>query len=97
MTAHAPFAQTLRQVARLVDVAMPVVLVTLSLMVFAATAAVGAWTRRVTAREHKALAWVRPNDMDKYPMPPADPPLVALVPQAASTGIARVELLAVHR
>lgn len=42
MTAHAPFAQTLRQVARLVDVAMPVVLVTLSLMVFAATAAVGA-------------------------------------------------------
>ena len=35
------------------------------------------WEGRVTAREHKALAWVKPKDMDRYPMPPADPPLVA--------------------
>ena len=32
---------------------------------------------RITAKEHKAIAWVKPNDMDAYPMPPADPPLVA--------------------
>ena len=35
------------------------------------------WEGRVTNREHKAMAWVRPNDMDAYPMPPADAPLVA--------------------
>ena len=35
------------------------------------------WEGIVQSLEHKALAWVRPNDMDKYPMPPADPPLVA--------------------
>lgn len=35
------------------------------------------WEGRVTNREHKAMAWVRPNDMDTYPMPPADAPLVA--------------------
>ena len=35
------------------------------------------WEGRVTAKEHKGLAWVKPRDMDRYPMPPADPPLVA--------------------
>ena len=35
------------------------------------------WEGFVQAREHKALAWVKPRDMDAYPMPPADPPLVA--------------------
>ena len=35
------------------------------------------WEGIIVAREHKALAWVKPNDMDKYPMPPADAPLVA--------------------
>ena len=35
------------------------------------------WEGTVRAVEHKALAWVKPNDMDRYPMPPADPPLVA--------------------
>ena len=35
------------------------------------------WEGIVAAREHKALAWVRPNDMGQYPMPPADAPLVA--------------------
>jgi 8-oxo-dGTP diphosphatase len=35
------------------------------------------WEGRVTAREHPQLAWVRPNEMDRYPMPPADAPLVA--------------------
>ncbi|MET0273539.1 MAG: 8-oxo-dGTP diphosphatase MutT [Phenylobacterium sp.] len=35
------------------------------------------WEGMVTAREHKALAWVRPLKLDDYPMPPADAPLVA--------------------
>ena len=35
------------------------------------------WEGIVVAREHKALAWVKPNDMDRYAMPPADAPLVA--------------------
>ena len=35
------------------------------------------WEGTVTAREHKALAWVRPNKLRDYPMPPADAPLVA--------------------
>jgi 8-oxo-dGTP diphosphatase len=35
------------------------------------------WTGQVTAREHKALAWVKPLKLGDYPMPPADAPLVA--------------------
>jgi 8-oxo-dGTP diphosphatase len=35
------------------------------------------WEGFVTAREHAALAWVRPAEMAAYPMPPADAPLVA--------------------
>jgi len=35
------------------------------------------WEGQVANLEHKAMAWVRPNDMDSYPMPPADGPLVA--------------------
>jgi len=35
------------------------------------------WEGFATAREHEALAWVRPEMMDGYPMPPADKPLVA--------------------
>jgi 8-oxo-dGTP diphosphatase len=35
------------------------------------------WEGRVSALEHKALAWVKPNRMGDYPMPPADAPLVA--------------------
>ena len=35
------------------------------------------WSGIVTAREHSALAWVKPNRMGDYPMPPADEPLVA--------------------
>jgi 8-oxo-dGTP diphosphatase len=35
------------------------------------------WEGLVSNREHKAMAWVKPNDMDAYPMPPADGPLVA--------------------
>jgi 8-oxo-dGTP diphosphatase len=35
------------------------------------------WDGLVTAREHEALAWVRPNQLADYPMPPADAPLVA--------------------
>jgi 8-oxo-dGTP diphosphatase len=35
------------------------------------------WEGFVTAREHAALAWVKPAKMGAYPMPPADEPLVA--------------------
>ena len=35
------------------------------------------WEGFVTAREHDALAWVKPEKMGDYPMPPADAPLVA--------------------
>lgn len=35
------------------------------------------WQGVVTAREHAALAWVKPARLSEYPMPPADAPLVA--------------------
>lgn len=35
------------------------------------------WEGFVTAREHEALVWVKPEKMSEYPMPPADEPLVA--------------------
>jgi 8-oxo-dGTP diphosphatase len=35
------------------------------------------WEGFVTAKEHEALAWVRADQMQDYPMPPADAPLVA--------------------
>ncbi|MFN3513223.1 MAG: 8-oxo-dGTP diphosphatase MutT [Phenylobacterium sp.] len=35
------------------------------------------WEGFVTAREHKAIAWVKPAKLSDYPMPPADAPLVA--------------------
>ena len=35
------------------------------------------WEGSVEVREHEAIAWVRPNQMGAYPMPPADAPLVA--------------------
>ncbi len=35
------------------------------------------WEGRVTAREHPALAWVKPVKLTDYEMPPADAPLVA--------------------
>ena len=35
------------------------------------------WDGVVINRHHAALAWVRPNRMAEYPMPPADLPLVA--------------------
>ena len=35
------------------------------------------WDGLVVAREHQKLAWVRPNEMGDYKMPPADVPLVA--------------------
>ncbi|WP_159996172.1 bifunctional GNAT family N-acetyltransferase/(deoxy)nucleoside triphosphate pyrophosphohydrolase [Roseomonas sp. 18066] len=37
------------------------------------------WEGAVTAREGQALAWVRPNKLSDYAMPPADKPLVALL------------------
>lgn len=35
------------------------------------------WRGIPRAEEHKALKWVRPNDMFDYPMPAADIPLVS--------------------
>ena len=34
------------------------------------------WDGLVTAREHAGLAWVRPNRLRDYQMPPADEPLI---------------------
>lgn len=35
------------------------------------------WSGQVQGREGQALAWVKPNKMRDYPMPPADLPLIA--------------------
>ncbi len=35
------------------------------------------WEGLVENREHKAMAWVKPNKLADYPMPPADAPLIA--------------------
>ena len=35
------------------------------------------WSGTMAAREHAALAWVKPSRLGDYPMPPADGPLVA--------------------
>jgi 8-oxo-dGTP diphosphatase len=35
------------------------------------------WEGFVVAREHEAIAWVRPQNLGEYPMPPADAPLAA--------------------
>ena len=35
------------------------------------------WTGTVQAHEHEALAWVKPEKLSQYPMPPADLPLIA--------------------
>ena len=37
------------------------------------------WSGIPTARESQRLAWVRPARLGDYPMPPADPPLVAML------------------
>jgi 8-oxo-dGTP diphosphatase len=35
------------------------------------------WSGVVVAKEHEALAWVKPNALSNYDMPPADAPLIA--------------------
>jgi 8-oxo-dGTP diphosphatase len=35
------------------------------------------WEGFVTARESQRLKWVRPGELRKYPMPPADEPLIS--------------------
>ena len=35
------------------------------------------WDGFVVAHEHEALAWVKPDELSNYPMPPADAPLAA--------------------
>lgn len=37
------------------------------------------WDGVVSPREGQELKWVRPRDMEDYPMPPADVPLVAML------------------
>jgi len=37
------------------------------------------WSGIPAAREGQRLAWVRPARLGDYPMPPADPPLVAML------------------
>jgi 8-oxo-dGTP diphosphatase len=37
------------------------------------------WRGQVVPREGQGLKWVRPAEMDAYPMPPADLPLVAML------------------
>jgi len=37
------------------------------------------WQGAVTALEGQELAWVRPNRLGDYPMPPADVPLTAML------------------
>jgi 8-oxo-dGTP diphosphatase len=37
------------------------------------------WQGTATAREGQSLAWVRPQKLDQYAMPPADKPLVAML------------------
>ena len=37
------------------------------------------WEGNVTAREHRALKWVKPRDLAQYPMPPADLPLIPML------------------
>ena len=34
------------------------------------------WKRHVTPMEHQEIKWVRARDLRKYPMPPADIPLI---------------------
>jgi 8-oxo-dGTP diphosphatase len=35
------------------------------------------WEGFAVAHEHEAIAWVKPENLADYPMPPADEPLVA--------------------
>ena len=37
------------------------------------------WQGVPRAREHGALRWVRPGELARYPMPPADRPLIAIL------------------
>jgi 8-oxo-dGTP diphosphatase len=41
--------------------------------------AVRTWRGEPVAREHDALAWALPAELSRYPMPPADEPLVAFL------------------
>ena len=37
------------------------------------------WEGTPEPREHTALKWVRPRDLTRYPMPPADIPLIPML------------------
>ena len=42
------------------------------------------WEGSPQAREHEAIAWVKPSRLSDYPMPPADLPLLEAVEAAAT-------------
>jgi 8-oxo-dGTP diphosphatase len=42
------------------------------------------WQGEVSADEGQELAWVKPEELDSYAMPPADEPLKALLPSLLS-------------
>ncbi|MGV8942141.1 MAG: 8-oxo-dGTP diphosphatase MutT [Lysobacter sp.] len=44
---------------------------------------IGQWTGTASGREGQALAWVPPHKLARYPMPPADRPVVAALQQPA--------------
>jgi 8-oxo-dGTP diphosphatase len=44
---------------------------------------IGQWAGTATGREGQALAWVPPHKLARYPMPPADRPVVAALQQPA--------------
>ena len=37
------------------------------------------WEGEISPREGQKVAWVRPNELDRYPMPPADGPLIPML------------------
>jgi 8-oxo-dGTP diphosphatase len=41
--------------------------------------AIRQWKGAITPIEGQRIAWARPAEMSRFPMPPADPPLIALL------------------
>ena len=37
------------------------------------------WEGIPQSHEGQAIAWVKPRDLDRYPMPPADTPLIPML------------------
>lgn len=43
------------------------------------------WQGEISPLEGQELAWVNPEDLNDYPMPPADAPLIAKIPELLET------------